>query len=205
MAVRPALRGRRHESAVGEREHRHRRIEIVHRRDDRIGDLRVARGLVVQRAVRLDVRDAPAFGLRDRRQRAELIQHARVDIVGRQIHFLAAKILRIVKARMRADRHTLLHRPAHAVAHRVGAARVPAARDVGRADEVEQRLVGTAAFAEIGVQIDFHGVPLLSVTALRPPAGARNVLRAWQSRRRSAASTCVLPAKPGAPHRASSG
>jgi hypothetical protein len=40
--------------------------------------------------------------------------------------------------------------------HRTGAARVPAARNIGRADEVEQRLVGSTALAEISIQIDFH-------------------------------------------------
>lgn len=55
------------EPAFREPEHRERRIEIVDRRHHRIGDLGLARGLVVQRAVRLHVRDAPAFRLSDRR------------------------------------------------------------------------------------------------------------------------------------------
>ncbi len=205
MAIRPASPGGRHEAAVGEREHRHRRIEIVHRGYDRIGDLRVARGLVVERAVRLDVRDAPAFGLGDRRERAELVQHAGVNLVGGQVHFLAAEVLRIVEARMRANRHALFDSPADAVVHRIGAARVPAARNIGRTDEVEQRFVGSTALAEIGIQIDFHNVPLLGLTTLLAPAGVHSVPHASRSRHRSAADTPVLRVKPDAPLEASSG
>jgi hypothetical protein len=58
-----------------------------------------------------------------------------------------------------ADGHVVLDRPAHAAAHGGGVAGMPAAGDVGGADQGQQLFVGVAAFAEVGIQIDVHGVP----------------------------------------------
>ncbi len=105
--------------------------------------------------MRLDVRQLRTMGAGDRRQRTDLILHAAVDFVGRKLHFGAAEIVAIGKTRMGADGDSLRYRPGHALLHHQSAAGVPAASDIGRADQRQQCFVATVAlFAEVGVKVD---------------------------------------------------
>ena len=82
-------------------------IERNDGRRDRIGDAAVARGEVVQRAVRLDVRDPRAFLGGDRGQPRQLRLHQPRDPVAIQRQFTAAEVLAVLERRMRADRHAV--------------------------------------------------------------------------------------------------
>ena len=71
---------------------------------------RVAGRHVVERAVRLDVAQAHAFGRRNRRQRAELIQH-QVSGLGRRHRDLAAsKAGQVGEPGVRTAGDAVLHR-----------------------------------------------------------------------------------------------
>jgi UPF0271 protein len=100
----PRLARHRDEPAIGKPEHRYGWIEVVHGRDDCLGNRGIACRLVIQGSVRLQMRHAHAFHLRNRRKRTELIKRAGVDVVRRQMHFLAPEVGRIMKARVSADR-----------------------------------------------------------------------------------------------------
>jgi hypothetical protein len=149
--------GRIDHVAAGQAEELQRGVEAAHRLAQRLGELGLLHGLVVELAVRLHVRQLAALGLHDRRQRADLIEHVGHDLVGRQVHGAAPEVLAVRKARVRADGHAVAQRPAHALLHGLGIARVPAAGDVGGAHQREQGFVAAGAFAEVCIEVDLHG------------------------------------------------
>jgi hypothetical protein len=164
--------------AAGEAEEFERGVEAAHRLAERIGELGLLHRLVVELAMRLHVRELPALGLDDRGERADLVEHVGDDLVGRQMHGAAAEVLAVRKARVRADGHAMFDGPAHALAHGLGVARVPAAGDVGGAHEAQQRFVAARAFAEVGIEVDVHGEGSFFFSGpapVQPLAGARTV------------------------------
>jgi len=50
----------------------------------------------------------------------------------------------------------ITQRPAHALLHRIGVAGMPAAGDIGGADQGQQQFIVITTFTEVGVQIDMH-------------------------------------------------
>jgi len=152
------LSGGADEFAAGQAEDGQFGIESAYGGTDGIGQHHILRRLVIERAVRLDVCQVCAFGAHDGIQRAKLVQHATNDFFRRQLHGAATEVGAVGKARVRADGDVILHRPAHAPAHGADVTGMPAAGDIGRADQRQQRIVMITTFAEVCVEIDLHGV-----------------------------------------------
>ena len=115
--------------------------------------------MVVQLAVRLHVRELHALRRAERLQRADLVQHVRVRLVGRQVHVAAPEALQIGIARMRADGDAGVLRHAHRLAHDHRIARMLPARDVRAGHKrddlvVEPQRVAPEALAQVAVQVD---------------------------------------------------
>jgi Fe-S-cluster-containing hydrogenase component 2 len=88
---------------------------------------------VVERTVRLDVRQSCSRREREPKQRASLMDDELVRLVGCDRKRAAAEALEIVEARMRADHHAAFQRRLHGAAHHRRVASVEAARNVGGA------------------------------------------------------------------------
>src|SRR2546423_97082 len=78
-------------------------IESADRDDDGLRELVVRFGLVVERAMGLDVTDGGALGPCDGVERAKLVDQEFLDVRSSQLHWTTAKALPIVITRMRAD------------------------------------------------------------------------------------------------------
>jgi hypothetical protein len=121
----------------------------------------VARDAVVERPVRLDVRDARARGARDRPQGAELVEHLVGQPPGLHVDRVAPEPREVAVARVRAHRHPPRRGALARAAHRAGVAGVEAARHVRARHHAEQGLVvgerpRPEALAQVRVQVDRH-------------------------------------------------
>ncbi len=113
--------------------------------------------------MRLHVGELAALGPHDAVERADLVQHVRVDGFGVALHLGAAEVLAVREARVGANRHVVGDRPFHGLEHGGGVSGVPAARHVGGADQRQQGFVVAATFTQVGIQVDLHGVLLVAV------------------------------------------
>ena len=100
-----------------------------------------------------------AFGLRDRGERADLIQDEIGDFSRLDAHLAASEAGEIGKARMRANRHTCPGRHAHGVTHHDRIARMKSACDAAGRDGPQKTLVvaglvNAEGLADVGVQIN---------------------------------------------------
>lgn len=142
--------------AAGEAEEHEVGIVVAYRAHDGLAQLCVAHGHVVERAMRLHMGQLAALCPDDAIERADLVQHVGVNGLGVALHLGTAKVVAIGKARVRADGDAVGQRPLDGLQHGGGIAGVPAAGDIGRTDQREQRFVVAAAFAEVGVEVDLH-------------------------------------------------
>src|SRR2546423_14488909 len=88
-------------------------IECTDGGDDRSRERSIGLGLVVECAVRLDVMEDGTCGLRDRIERAELVEDQAIDFGGGQLHRASPKSLPIVIPRVSADRDPIPPRYRH--------------------------------------------------------------------------------------------
>ena len=124
----------------------------AHRLGDGARQRAVLRCPVVERAVRLDVREPAAAGADKSVQRGHLVEHERADLIERQVHGSPAEVLAIRVARVCADGHVTGEGEHHRPVHDQGATRVHPAGDVRRREEGEDGSV-VQAFADIRVQV----------------------------------------------------
>ena len=124
----------------------------------------MANDRVVQRAVRLDVRDGRAGSSSTAIERAELIDHRIGQLVGLHVDESATEPGEVGVADVGPDRDVVLDCHLAGAADDRRVARVEPAGDVRRRDDGHQLPVGAArprpeAFADIAVQIDgaHHG------------------------------------------------
>src|SRR5262249_23655844 len=89
----------------------------------------------------LDVGDAMARVARKRLRSANLIGNDPFDLAGREGHPAATKPPEVRKSRMGADRNPTLLREPECMRHDLGIASVETARDVGRGDDGQHRVV----------------------------------------------------------------
>ncbi|MNC69134.1 hypothetical protein D3C75_1197970 [compost metagenome] len=75
------------------------------------------------------------------------------------MHAGTAKVLAIGETGVRAYSHAILQRPTDRLTQGLCIACVKTAGNIGRTDQLQQRLVVGTAFAEIGVQINAHLTP----------------------------------------------
>ncbi len=101
--------------------------------------------------MRLDVAQHAILRAHYRLQRADLVEHLRVNRLRRQIHRRAAKVFPVRKAGVSAYRHAVFHGIAHARQHGLRIARMKPAGDIHRGDQRHQRRIGAAALSQIGV------------------------------------------------------
>ena len=97
---------------------------------NRLAERRIARGHVVERAVRLDVTEAEPFGRRDRLQRADLQQHQVGGFRWRDGDLSSPEACEIHETRVSAAGHAVFDRESEGAAHHGCIPGVPAARDV---------------------------------------------------------------------------
>jgi hypothetical protein len=111
--------------------------------------------------VKAHVRDAMSGPLRDARKRAHLIHHVIRQFKRVRLNLPPAEAHQVGKAHMRANVDLARQGHPHRLVHDDGVARVIAACDVGGRDDIEHRfvfahLIGSKAFAQVSVQVDFH-------------------------------------------------
>ncbi len=141
-------------------EHGQFRVVVADRGDQRRRLRLVPGGGVVERAVRLEVADPGAVRPAERVERAELVEHlvAQFREVVRDVP--PAEAGEVPVAHLGADGDLPLRGGGADPAHGGRVAGVEAAGDVGRGDQVQQRLVvaeppGTESLTEISVEV--HG------------------------------------------------
>ncbi len=144
---------------------------------DRRGELGVVDGLVVERAVRLDVAQRRAVGRGEREQRAHLVEHVGLDLGGRRLDLAAAEAAQVEVARVRADRDARARGERDRAVDHPRVAGVEAAGHVRRGHVLEQGLVGaqrpgSEALAEVRVQVDPQHRRPCGPRALSPSAVA---------------------------------
>src|SRR6267378_5697510 len=159
------------------------RIDRFDSARDCVGQIRIAYGHVVQRAVRLHMVRLHIQCGGDRLKNSKLICHPVEHFFGRHRQLLASEILAIEKTRMRSDSYSLLLRRGNGGVHRIGIAGVKTGRDICRADQVEKLCVVSRAFAEVGVQIDrqFHALWRLKPMRKRSKSRSRSINSRWAS------------------------
>ena len=135
-------------------------IECTHGSDDGRRECIVSLGLVVERAMRLDVTDDGAFGSYDDVERAKLTDQEILDVLSGQLHWTPAKALPIVITRMRAHGDAVPLGEGDGRPHGVRVAGVESAGHIGRRHQREQGLVGFGiTLTNIRVQVDLpHGL-----------------------------------------------
>src|SRR5438128_4516207 len=111
----------------------------------------VARSHVIKRTVWLHMVRAHAGRIRDRLENSELVRDRVENFLGRYRQFLAAEILSIEKARMRAYGNVAVACGLDCATYGAGITGVKTAGDVCRGDQRQQLVVSAGAFAEIGV------------------------------------------------------
>ncbi len=136
-----------------------RRIERADGARDRVGERAIPRRHVVERAVRLDVPQPHPFAVRDRRQRADLIEDQVLGVLRGDADLAPAEPGQIRKPGMRADRHPRVARQPHGPPHHRRIPAVKPARDVRRRDAGHHLGVGADAvraerLAHIAIQIN---------------------------------------------------
>ena len=124
-----------------------------------VGDLGATHGGVIQRAVRLDVRDDGSKLAGDGREPGDLQGHAAADRIGGEIEFHATKACSILVAGMRADPHAAGTTCLDEASHGVVASGMAAAGDVGGGDDIEEGQIprdagGSFVLAHVAVEID---------------------------------------------------
>jgi hypothetical protein len=130
----------------------------VHGARDRVGEVGAARGHVVERAVRLHVRERRPLGAGHAADRRHLVQYHVVDLVAAHVHVAAPEAHEVRQPGMRADRDPVAHRLPDGVRHRRRVARVEAAGDVRRRHVRQHRRVvahapGAEALAHVAVEV----------------------------------------------------
>ena len=140
-------------------------VEIAHRMRDRVGQGRIARGHVVQRAVWLHVMQTYAGRAHEARQCTDLVQGQGVSIAGTDAHLAAAEADQIRQRHMRADRDAGARGEIDRAPHRVRIASMETAGDVHGAHVCEN--CGVLAhrpraerFAHIAIEVDGRGSAL---------------------------------------------
>jgi hypothetical protein len=101
------------QGAAGESDEHQSLIDARHRTGDRIGDVSVGGGEVVQGAVRLDVTDAHPFVGRDRDEVADLIGDDPLDLGGRERHHTPSESAPVGEGRMTTERQAAIAGEAH--------------------------------------------------------------------------------------------
>src|SRR5207237_7045924 len=114
----------------------------------------VAHDHVIKSAVRFDVVRLHAYAGSNRLKNAELISDGVEYFRSTYLQFFTSEILAIEKTWMRSDGDSVVLRGRNCGVHRIRIARVKTGRDICRADELEQFLIVTCAFAEVHVDID---------------------------------------------------
>ena len=91
--------------------------------------------------MRLDVLELGVGCRGNCRERSDLVQKCRLELVGRHVEVSTAEANKVRIARVRPDPHPGLPSQADGADHHQGVARVEATRDVDGAYEGDQRLV----------------------------------------------------------------
>ena len=105
-------------------------VEIDHGLRDGLRERRIDGRAVVQLPMGLHVRELYTLGAAERCERAHLVQHIRVSLVGGERHVAAPEPLQIGISRMRADSDSRFGGELHGATHDHRVARVHAARHV---------------------------------------------------------------------------
>ncbi len=137
------------------------RIEFGDRAHERLGQFIRRCSHVAERAVKAHVRDAMSRRFRDARKRAHLIHHVIREFKRIRLNLPPAEAHQVGKADVRADIDLARQCHPYRLVHDDRVARVIAARHIGGRDDLEHRFVfahsvGTEAFAQVRVQVDFH-------------------------------------------------
>ena len=186
----PDLPGRGEQLGPGQADQHQVVSMALHAACDRASEIQLARRPVVERAVRLDVREPAAARAHEAVQRGHLVEDEVLHLVERQVDLDAAKVLPVGVPGMRTDAHSARERQRDGAVHHPGAPGVHAAGDVRGSEEREQRLV-VAPLAHVRVQIDAHRV-LQAASASASEARSNRILcpgRACAKRGRSAPAT----------------
>ena len=135
-----------------------------------------------------------ALRAHDRFERADLVQHVGIDILGIALHLGAAEILAVRIAGMGSDRDSVFESKLGGRTHRRFVTRVKSACDIGRRDKTHELGVVAAALAHVAIKIDLmHFVSAIytrpednsiRVQTARLAVRHRRSLRARSSRRR---------------------
>ncbi len=136
----------------------------IERRDglrDRLGDVGPPHAHVVERAVRLHVAKRRALRLRDRAQRADLIEHEIGDSLGSMLISRRPKPARSGNPGCAPIDTPASRRQADGVAHHCGIARMKSAGDAAGCDGAQESLVvagfvNAEGLADVGVQVYFQ-------------------------------------------------
>ncbi len=107
----------------------------MYRFRNRLCQMGIFRRLVIEHTVRFDMAHHAALRLNNRPQRADLVQRLGVYRFRRQNHRRPPKIIPIRKAGMRADRHAVFQRLAHAGQHGLRITGVKTTGDIGGGDQ----------------------------------------------------------------------
>ncbi len=158
LTLRGGPKGRR----GGQAHEGHTAAEATHAARDGPSESRIARGLVIESAVRLHVPQSPAPRLHERTKSARLVQHIGFHFVRRCLDLPPAETAQIQMRGVRADSDPPLEGCAHGPVHGQRVAPVEATRHVDGRQVGQQGLVvshGPRAetLAQVGVEIDDAG------------------------------------------------
>ncbi len=144
-------------------------IECTNRGDDGCRERSIGLGLVVERAVRLDVMEEGPCRLRDRIELAELVEEKAIDFGDGQLHRASPKSFPIVVARVGSDGDPVPLGQRHRQPHRVRIAGVASAGDVGRGHDPKKRFVAFGiSLTDVSVQVE---LPHALILRRNPAAG----------------------------------
>ena len=117
------------------------RLEHVGRVADGVGDLGVAGGHAVERAVRLYVVERHTLGFEEALERADLVDETIGELIASNLHFSPPKPLTVRQRWMRSDFNVVLLGELHRRAHVIEVGGVEATCDIGDVDRGHDALV----------------------------------------------------------------
>lgn len=146
------------------------RIEFAHGGDNGVRELRIRRGGVVQRTVRLHIANAITGRAGEGFQTAELVERLIPEFLRGDRHGATAETGQIAVADVRADAYPLLDGQCAGAAHDRRVPGVEPAGDVRAGDHVQHggvitHVIGAEALTQVAVQVDGHA-PIVVALAL---------------------------------------